>query len=174
MADDPASFEELVNGLCGVPREYFGRVAFGYVVHDKPVIRVHAGGLPRPICDAAVRGLVTTLGTLIPTRTAKAGVVFPAARSGVRMAARPADEATGTAVCVAGVMPGGVASIGLFVPRDSETWDEAHAELNWLCDLLRRYVSPRQTEEEESLVYRVGDRGVSVRHPGPGRTIGFS
>jgi hypothetical protein len=83
------------------------------------------------------------------------GVVFPAARGEERIEACAEAQSAGRAVCVAGRTPSGVGTVGLFRVTEGAGWEEAHSELDWLCEPLRVLVSRAPLDSSKAAVITV-------------------
>jgi hypothetical protein len=117
---------------------------------------------PPPLGSSRVRMLTDILPALergVHAETNVVAISFPARSSNGELQPCPAAFAEGRAVCVAGATPEGVGSVGQFKRHGEGGWEEAHAQLDWLCVDLRRLLSKGQIEEHEDAVFRIGPAG---------------
>jgi hypothetical protein len=156
MLDEAAGFRALVGQLCGVGSSSArNKLVIGFIdANGEPDLRFAPPALTAALSNSQLRNLVSTFQTRLPEGTQKVGLVFPARRGGTEVVARVAGS-NGNAVCVAGGMTDGVGSVGLFLPYASDSWDEAHVELDWLCEPLRDFVGKGHIEGDESAVFKV-------------------
>jgi hypothetical protein len=155
--DSSPQLSSLVQRLCGIA-----------TMPDGPTVAVaHSatGAEPEvlipPAClasssDDVVQKIVGALARGLSTETTAVGVLVPAVATGRRVDACAAAQADGHAVCVAGRIANGVASVGVFRSARERRWSEAHAELDWLCEPLRLLVSDGPLEADESASFTVG------------------
>jgi hypothetical protein len=122
---------------------------------EPPDLRVAPPGFAVTSADVATR-VVGALRGGARDATDAVGVLFPAIRTEAGVEACDPTRAEGYAICVAGRTAHGVGSVGLFLARGDREWDEAHADLDWLCRHLRLLVSRAPLESEEGAVFTVG------------------
>ncbi len=156
MMDDPASFEALVGQLCGFAHSERDKLVIGFTRPDgEPELRVAPPQVTAGIGNAQLCSLIESIDTLAPEGTKKIGIAFPASMRETEIIAQPPSGEQGSAICVAGAMPGGVGSVGLFRPPGSDEWAEAHAELDWLCESMRRFIGGDGIESTEAETFTV-------------------
>jgi hypothetical protein len=152
-----AQVSQFVGGLCGFADQEGAGLAVGLSAPGTPPdVRIPPVGFATSNAEIATK-VVGALAGGLRHETNAIGVVFPAVRGDARVDARALTQAEGHAVCVASRMNGGVGSVGLFRASGSNQWEEAHDQLDWLCERLRAVVNRGvAVESTEGVTFTVG------------------
>lgn len=154
--DEADSFGILIGQLRGFANAENDKLVIGFVhPNGEPELRVAPTPVTAQIGNPQLRSVVASLGSILPSGTQKIGVVFPARSGGKQIVAVPPTKGLGSGLCAAGVVSGGVASVGLFRIPGGDSWREAHGELDWLCEEMRRFIGGDGIEPTEAEVFSV-------------------
>jgi hypothetical protein len=147
--------KQLVGNLCGFVEHEGATMAVARSVPGEPLdVRIPPPGFAVTTEDVATN-IVGALAHGLSDKIDAVGVVFPAARGEERIEACAEAQSAGRAVCVAGRTPSGVGTVGLFRATDGTGWEEAHADLDWLCERLRLLISKEPLDSTETAVFTV-------------------
>lgn len=146
--------KRLVGSLCSFVEHEGATTAVARSSPGEPLdVRIPPPGFAVTTEDVETK-IVGALAGGLSNEIDAVGVVFPAVKGEARIDACAEAQADGRAVCVAGRTPSGVGTVGLFRPT-AGSWEEAHADLDWLCERLRLLISKAPLDRNEAAVITV-------------------